>query len=106
MTLGKLDSLSLRDAHTFFHLCCGSTRWIDRMTADRPFGSLEKLFSAADEVWFELSPDDWKEAFAHHPKIGDIKNLRKKFAGTAKLAEGEQSGVEGTSERVLKALSE
>ena len=64
------------------------------------------MLSAADEVWFGLKSEDWKEAFAHHPRIGDIKDLRKKFADTAGLAEGEQSGVNQTSEYVLKALAE
>ena len=64
------------------------------------------MFAVAGEIWTKLTPDDWKEAFSHHPKIGDIKSLRKKFASTADMAEGEQSGVMQTSERTLQALAE
>jgi 2-oxo-4-hydroxy-4-carboxy-5-ureidoimidazoline decarboxylase len=106
MTLDKLNSLSPRDAVTLFRQCCGSLRWAEEMQTRRPFGNLAQLYAIADEIWNRLSVDDWKEAFSHHPKIGDIEELRKKFAFTAHLAEGEQSGVAGTSEKVFKALSE
>ncbi len=106
MTLDKLNSLSHRDAVTLFRQCCGSLGWAEEMQKQRPFSSLDQLYSVADKVWKTLSVEDWKEAFTHHPKIGDIEGLRKKFASTAHLAEGEQSGIAGTSEKVLKALSE
>jgi len=64
------------------------------------------MFAVAGETWNKLTPGDWKEAFSHHPKIGDIKSLRQKFASTAQWAEGEQSGVAQTSERVLRELAE
>ena len=106
VTLEKLNTLSERDAKTFFRLCCGSRHWINEMTKYRPFHSQDILFATAEDVWHKLSFDDWKEAFTHHPRIGDIKELRKKFASTAHLAEGEQAGVVRTSEKVLKALAE
>jgi 2-oxo-4-hydroxy-4-carboxy-5-ureidoimidazoline decarboxylase len=106
MTLEKINSLSKRDAVTLFRQCCGSKRWAEEMTMRRPFRSMQELQTVADEVWFSLSPDDWKEAFAQHPKIGDIKSLRKKFQHTAELASKEQSGVAGASEKTLKALAE
>lgn len=72
----------------------------------RPFESADRLFRAAGEIWKSLDPADWLEAFAHHPKIGDIKSLRKKFATTASWAGDEQAGVSRTSEGTLKALAE
>lgn len=117
MTLEKLNSLSDRDAVMLFRQCCGSTQWSEEMSSRRPFSSIEQLCNAADEVWFSLTEADWKEAFAHHPKIGDIKSLRKsttlsgrrpvgKFQNTAELASKEQSGVSGAAEKTLKALAE
>lgn len=106
MTLEKLNTLTSRDAITLFRQCCGSLRWAKELETKRPFSDMQKLFSAADEVWNTLSPEDWKEAFSHHPKIGDIKELRKKFPTTAQWAEGEQSGIQQSSEKVLKALAE
>lgn len=106
MTLEKINTLTPRDAVTLFRQCCGSLRWAQKMQARRPFGDVHELFSVAEEVWNTLTSEDWKEAFFHHPKIGDIKELRKKFAATAQWAEGEQAGVRESSEKVLKALAE
>jgi 2-oxo-4-hydroxy-4-carboxy-5-ureidoimidazoline decarboxylase len=61
---------------------------------------------AADEIWHSLSEADWKEAFARHPKIGDIESLAEKFQSTAALASKEQSGVIGASVTTLNALAE
>ncbi|HEV8539220.1 MAG TPA: 2-oxo-4-hydroxy-4-carboxy-5-ureidoimidazoline decarboxylase [Bacteroidota bacterium] len=114
MTLEKINSLSPRDAVTLFRQCCGSLRWAQAMGERRPFGDEQQLFGVAEEVWDALAHDDWKEAFARHPRIGDIKSLRKKFTrpspereGAAlEWAKGEQAGAEGASEKVLKALVE
>jgi OHCU decarboxylase len=40
------------------------------MTASRPFRSADSLWETADATWRQLSPDDWREAFAAHPPIG------------------------------------
>ncbi|CAN5643799.1 2-oxo-4-hydroxy-4-carboxy-5-ureidoimidazoline decarboxylase [soil metagenome] len=93
------------DAIAAFLRCCGSTRWAKTMNARRPFTSSESLFTAATEIDCELTRADWLEAFAAHPRIGDVDTLRKKFASTAHLCEGEQSGVLGASEDVLERLS-
>jgi 2-oxo-4-hydroxy-4-carboxy-5-ureidoimidazoline decarboxylase len=107
MTLDKLNALSSRDAVTFFRQCCGSAAWAARMEAQRPFPDTARLQGAALEVWNGLSVADWKEAFAHHPKIGDLDALRTKFAATAALASAEQAGVErSTPESVLRSLAD
>jgi 2-oxo-4-hydroxy-4-carboxy-5-ureidoimidazoline decarboxylase len=76
------------------------------MLARVPFGTLEQMRSAARAEWFALSPADWREAFTHHPRIGDRESLRSRFAATRELSEREQSGAEGAAEDVLAALAE
>jgi 2-oxo-4-hydroxy-4-carboxy-5-ureidoimidazoline decarboxylase len=76
------------------------------MLEQRPFEDETELLAAASRLWNQLGPDDWKEAFSHHPKIGDINSLRKTFAATSAWAEGEQSGVHGASEETLGMLAE
>ena len=71
-----------------------------------PADDLVELLEDAEEQWFKCSEEDWKEAFAHHPKIGDIDSLKKKFASTAKWASAEQSGVNTASENTIEALAE
>lgn len=106
MTLDKLNKLTERDAITLFRQCCGSVQWARGMQAKRPFKNIDELQNTASIVWNSLIHADWREAFSHHPRIGDIKDLRRKFPTTADLAEGEQSRVATTSEPVLKALAD
>jgi 2-oxo-4-hydroxy-4-carboxy-5-ureidoimidazoline decarboxylase len=92
--------------------CCGATRWVDRMMARRPFHSREAVLGAAREEWFALSPEDWREAFSHHPKIGDRGLDRRslgeggRFPETHHFSSKEQAGVARASEDVLTALAE
>ena len=71
-----------------------------------PAGSKEELLENAEAVWHECSEDEWKEAFTHHPKIGDVESLTKKFASTAHWATGEQSAVNVASKEMIEALAE
>lgn len=45
------------------------------------------------------------EAFGHHPKIGDLSTLEKKFASTAKWAGNEQKAVAGARIKTLQKLA-
>jgi 2-oxo-4-hydroxy-4-carboxy-5-ureidoimidazoline decarboxylase len=102
----RLDVAAEDEAWELLRTCCGSRRWVERMVARRPFGAPETLLSAAREEWFALSPDDWREAFSHHPKIGDRDALRKRFATTRHLSEREQQGVNAASDEILADLAE
>ena len=76
------------------------------MLSRRPYGSRRALVDAARDVWASLTPADWREAFTHHPKIGDRDALRTRFAATRTLSETEQAGVSAATDAVLDALSE
>jgi hypothetical protein len=43
----------------------------------------------------------WLEAFAAHPKIGDLEGLRKKFGAFANMSKGEQAAAAGAPEQTL-----
>ncbi|HEY2158516.1 MAG TPA: allantoinase AllB [Isosphaeraceae bacterium] len=104
--LDRLNGLPEPDARAELLSCCGSSRWADRMTALRPFPTAANLLDAAARVWQGLDRGDRLQAFAAHPKIGDVDALRAKFAATAAWASGEQAGVAGASEATLRALAE
>lgn len=106
MASSPVDTGSAEEARARLRACCGSTRWVERMLDRRPFGSLEALLTAAREEWFALAPDDWKEAFAAHPRIGDREALRHRFPETGEIAAREQAGVDGAAADVLAALAE
>src|SRR6187402_1883104 len=99
MDVTALNALPPDDARDALLRCCGSRRWADAMTARRPFASAADAVRAAAEIEAGLSRDDWLEAFAAHPRIGDVDSLRTKFASTADWAGAEQSGVTGADEQ-------
>ena len=104
MTLSEFNRLSNKQAFEALFTCCGSTIWAERMALKSPFNSLEELNKWADIHWAETSETDWLEAFTHHPKIGDINSLEKKFATTASWASSEQAAVNEANREVLGNL--
>jgi 2-oxo-4-hydroxy-4-carboxy-5-ureidoimidazoline decarboxylase len=105
VTLENLNRLPLAEAHAAFERCCGSRAWVERMCAARPYADSEALFAAAERAAEALEPADWREAFDHHPRIGDVDSLRRKFASTAGWAGNEQRGAAAASEETLAALA-
>jgi len=104
MTLEEFNNLDKEEAKTALRNCCATTAWVDCMVNLRPYRYLSEVFQYADVFWDKTNKYDWLEAFEGHPKIGDIKSLKGKFAATAVVAAGEQSAVEDASEEVLTAL--
>lgn len=102
----RLNHMRPEEAREELTRCCGARRWIDRMLVARPFPSPRALFEAADRIWSELNDQDYQEAFAHHPRIGDIESLRKKFASTASWASQEQAGASAADEATLQGLAD
>ena len=101
-----IDQAAPDEARRLLAQACGSSRWIDRMMARRPFGSRAALLATAQEEWDRLTENDWREAFTHHPKIGDRRALRERFPVTHALSAREQVGVDGASDAVLEALAD
>jgi len=102
----RLDEACEAEARELLRACCGSTRWVEEMARRRPFGGQASLQSWAREAWWALGEHDWREAFAHHPRIGDRDALERRFPATAHLSAAEQRGVENGGRDVLTALAE
>ena len=105
LTLAAFNAMPLEQARECLLRCCGSTRWAARMTAARPFKTMENVLSEALRHWRELENKDLLEAFDHHPRIGDIASMREKYASTAHWATEEQRGAAGASDETLKRLA-
>ena len=106
MTLHEFNTLPEDNLREELTRCCGSSAWVQRMLSFIPADDLVELLEDAEAQWYKCSPEDWKEAFDHHPKIGDVKSLKKKFANTAMWAGDEQGGVKQASSKTLKELAE
>jgi 2-oxo-4-hydroxy-4-carboxy-5-ureidoimidazoline decarboxylase len=87
--LSAWNALPYADAVVALRGCCASTRWAQRVTADRPYATPEQLYAAAERVLAELDETDVDEALAAHPRIGDRPN--------GADSRREQSGVGGAS---------
>lgn len=90
---------------------CGSRRWawlVEQALASAREDTEAALRAAADAAFDQLDRDDWLEAFAHHPRIGDFDSLRSRFsphAPTADLSAREQAAAAGAGEATLRALA-
>lgn len=69
--LARLMAMADDDAQAAFLRCCGARKWATRMTTSRPFEDLPAMLRIGERLFWELEPDDWLEAFAAHPRIGD-----------------------------------
>jgi len=104
--LERLNSLPPKEAEAEFGKCCGSTNWARRMAAECPFANANQLMTIADRVWWSLEPDDWLEAFASHPKIGEKKAAGATAAESEAWATQEQSGARDAAEETVRSLAQ
>ena len=84
--------------------CCGSKTWARQLAARRPFTDELSLISASDEVWNNLQPADWKEAFLKHPRIGERKAPAGASAQSVTWSSQEQHSAEARAEEIQSAL--
>jgi OHCU decarboxylase len=99
--LPGLNALAAEDAEVLLYECCASTRWVNRMERSRPFPELQTLRQTAEAIWWSLDKEDWLEAFAGHPRVGD--GLVEKTARWPRL---EQEMVATAAAAVLADLAE
>ena len=106
MTIAEFDHMDIEEKKALLHQCCGSTTWVNKVISALPAEDLIDLQEIAEEQWYACSEQDWREAFGHHPKIGDLNSLKEKYSSTGHWAEGEQSSVKQATEQTLRALVE
>ncbi|MCI0635100.1 MAG: allantoicase [Actinobacteria bacterium] len=76
--------------------CCGSRAWARGMRDARPLADFDALLDASDAIWADLGPEDRREAYEAHPRIGER-------SGSA-WADAEQSGSASASADTRAAL--
>lgn len=111
--VAQLDALSETELRVLLAPCCGSTWWLDHLVGRRPYRSASRFFAMTERAADGMEPEDWLEAFNHHPRIGDLAALRAKYAAAAgagpsqheRWAQGEQSAVGVADDSVLEALA-
>ncbi|MGI9518997.1 MAG: allantoinase AllB [Pirellulaceae bacterium] len=101
-----LNGLEPQQRTSSLQQCCASTTWLARMVDGGPFANDTDVMVRAEDAWHGLSEHDWLEAFAAHPRIGDLNSLREKYANTRGLARGEQAAVDSAQQSTLVRLAE
>lgn len=106
MSLEWLNALTVDEAARALTQCCGSRRWSEEISNDRPYATVDDLLTHADRVWWSLTPDDWLEAFRSHPKIGEKKASNNVSAQSQQWSGQEQSGMNNASQQTADILAE
>ncbi|MDE0792175.1 MAG: 2-oxo-4-hydroxy-4-carboxy-5-ureidoimidazoline decarboxylase [SAR324 cluster bacterium] len=103
MNLAELNQGDSEQARIELLKCCGSSKWVNNILAARPFSSVDQLHVQAEKIWLELGKDDYLEAFAAHPKIGESK-VPEKAKNTENWTRKEQAGMLNAADPVKLEL--
>lgn len=103
--LDELNQLSSEQARAELLKCCGANEWAKLMTGARPFANHDELAAKADEIWWQLSAEDWLEALRAHPKIGEKKAEATQAAQAQQWSAQEQSVSQTSTEELKTALA-
>jgi OHCU decarboxylase len=104
--LARWNQLSGEDAAREILDCCGSAAWARKLASRRPLKEESLLVMASDEIWSRLGTEDWLEAFAKHPRIGERKAPQLASAQSAEWSKQEQQNVDAAGEVVQSALAQ
>jgi 2-oxo-4-hydroxy-4-carboxy-5-ureidoimidazoline decarboxylase len=102
--LTRWNALSATEGAQEILPCCGSQRWAHALARLRPFADIEMLLAQSDEIWQQLDPADWDEAFSSHPRIGEKKAPESATKKSAQWSSQEQSGVSHMTEDIQSQL--
>jgi OHCU decarboxylase len=105
-SLEFINKLDEREAVSELMKCCGSSRWAALVADARPFQDEESLLRSAMSAWKKTEPEDWLEAFSHHPKIGERKAEKTQTEQEREWSAQEQSNAAKIDEDSLNELSE
>lgn len=104
--VAAFDALPDRDAAALLESCCGAYSWVQGMLARRPFGTLRRVLDTAVDVWWSLTPDEWTEAFDHHPRIGEHSSSAPQSAAAQTWSADEQRGASTAGAETRQALAD
>ncbi len=104
--VAAFDALPDHEAAPLLEGCCGSQAWVQGMLARRPFRTMTHLLDEADAVWWSLGAADWREAFDHHPRIGERSSAAPRGAAAEAWSAQEQRGASTAAADTRQALAE
>ena len=106
MKVADFNRLSDEEARALLANCCGASRWVRGMLAGRPFAGRAELLARADREWRDSGPEDWEEAFSHHPRIGESRTEAPAGEAARRWSAVEQGGVTAADAGARHALAQ
>ena len=106
MTIDEFNALSDERAAEALTACCGSHCWVDTMLRRRPFATVDQIIVTANDVWRGTTEIDWREAFDHHPRIGESRSARGEGRRATAWSTSEQSGAALADDEVKRQLAD
>jgi 2-oxo-4-hydroxy-4-carboxy-5-ureidoimidazoline decarboxylase len=104
--VAAFDALPPHEAGPMLETCCGSSAWVNGMLIRRPFTTLTVLLQQADQLWWDLTPDDWREAFDHHPRICESTAAVAQGKSARAWSADEQRGASSADDDTRRALAD
>ncbi|HEY0831617.1 MAG TPA: 2-oxo-4-hydroxy-4-carboxy-5-ureidoimidazoline decarboxylase [Candidatus Dormibacteraeota bacterium] len=97
--IAPFNALPSKEAEERLYGCFAHRAWAAHVAAGRPYKDLAEVIAVAESAWSGLGADDWFEAFAAHPRIGET-------GGHAPAtSEREQSRLARGSDVTLSAIA-
>lgn len=103
--LSRLNALPAEAAEAELRQCSGSAAWARAVAGGRPFADVAAVHAAAERAFDALGPEDWSQAFASHPRLGQRKSERQTATANTWSA-SEQSGLHSAEEATKQRLAE
>ena len=100
-----LNAMDVPELSAALGALCGAPAWIDRVAAARPYRSPTVLLRAAEAALDDVADADWREAFRHHPRLGEREAERPQTTASAASSAREQARVGVASPAEREALA-
>jgi 2-oxo-4-hydroxy-4-carboxy-5-ureidoimidazoline decarboxylase len=102
MKLAEFNTADPQSAAAALKPCIDVTRWVDTVTAARPFPSKDALLDFAAEAANPFTAAEVEAAMAHHPRIGERPSAA---TAEASMSRSEQAGVDPSDAAAADALA-
>ena len=103
--LANWHSLDAASAAREILPCCGSSAWAEALAAMRPFADANQLLIVSDRIWAGLAEEEWQEAFASHPRIGQ-QSAKAATSEALAMSAHEQSAAMSAEDATKFAIAE
>lgn len=103
MLLEQFNAAPAREVRELLKPCLDVPRWIEEITAARPFASLDALLATARGAADPLTSAELEGALSHHPRIGEKASGH---SAEASMSRSEQAGVDQRDPETVVALTQ